>query len=81
MPIDFSLRLVDLLQVAVIAAGWIMVFATMRAEAKTSARRLDNVESELAKQTMILTQLSAGEARMDGLDRRLTLIEEARGRV
>jgi hypothetical protein len=78
--IDLSIRLGDLVQVATIAAGGLMVFATMRAEAKLSARRLDNVEAELAKQTSILTQLAAGEARMDGFDRRISLLEVGRGR-
>jgi hypothetical protein len=80
MPIDFSVRLGDLLQVVTIAGGGLMVFATMRAEARLSARRLDNVEAELAKQTTILTQLAAGEARMDGFDRRISLLEGGRGR-
>lgn len=76
--IDLSVRLGDLIQVVTIAGGGLMVFATMRADAKTNARRLDSVEAELAKQTTILTQLAAGEARMAGLDRRLTLLEERR---
>ncbi|MBY6239797.1 hypothetical protein [Methylosinus sp. Sm6] len=81
MPIDFSLRLGDLLQVAAIAAGGLMVFATMRADLRIINVRLDKADDELKKQTAILAQLSAGEARMDGIDRRLTLIEESRGRA
>ncbi|MBY6242852.1 hypothetical protein [Methylosinus sp. Sm6] len=81
MPIDLSVRLGDLLQVVTIAAGGLIVFAQMRADLRSVNVRLDKSEAELAKQTAILAQLSAGEARMDGLDRRLTLIEEARGRA
>jgi K+/H+ antiporter YhaU regulatory subunit KhtT len=78
MPIDPNIRFGDLLQIAVIAAGGLMVFATMRADLRTINARLDKADEELKKQTAILAQLSAGEARMDGLDRRLTLLEEAR---
>lgn len=78
MPIDFSLRLGDLLQVAVIAGGGLMVFSTMRADLRSVNARLEKSEAELAKQTAILTQLAAGEARMDGLDRRLALLEDGR---
>jgi hypothetical protein len=78
---DLSLRLGDLLQIATVAAGGLMVFAQMRADSKNIKERLGAAEEELAKQTVILTQLAAGEARMDGLDRRLQLLENARGRA
>jgi K+/H+ antiporter YhaU regulatory subunit KhtT len=78
MPIDPSIRLGDLLQAALLVAGGLVAFATMRADMTSIKSRLDNTDKELQKQTAILAQLSAGEARMDGLDRRLTLLEEAR---
>ncbi|PWB94643.1 hypothetical protein [Methylosinus sporium] len=89
MSIDYSIRVGDLIQIATIAAGGLLVFAQMRYDLRSVnerldksstdlAKRLDKSEAELEKQTDILTQLAAGDARMDGLDRRLTLLENAR---
>lgn len=78
MGIDYSIRIGDLIQVCAIAGGGLMVFAAMRQDMRNINVRLDKNDQELAKQTQILTQLAAGEARMDGLDRRLTLVEDGR---
>jgi hypothetical protein len=83
---DATIRLSDVIQVIVIAGGGLYAFARMRAglDANQSQfaavlKRLDRTDEELEKQTTILAQLAKGEARMDGLDRRLTLLEDGRG--
>lgn len=76
MNFDLVLRLGDIVQVMSIAAGGLLVFSQMRVESKSNRERLDRVEDELAKQTEILTRLAAGDARMDGLERRLQLLEK-----
>lgn len=78
MDIDFSIRIGDLLTIVSIASGDLIVFTQMRSESKANRERLDKVDVELVKQTGILTQLAAGEASMNGLDRCLQLLEDAR---
>ncbi|WP_018265830.1 hypothetical protein [Methylosinus sp. LW4] len=78
VAIDYSIRIGDIIQIVTIAAGGMLVVAQMRFDLRAVNERLDKSEAELAKQTDILTQLAAGDARMDGLDRRLTLLENLR---
>ncbi|HEY8066652.1 MAG TPA: hypothetical protein VIF40_18285 [Methylosinus sp.] len=82
---DATVRLSDIMQAIVIAGGGLYALAQMRAglqatkdEIAAVHRRLDRTDEELEKQTTILAQLAKGEARMDGLDRRLTLLESPR---
>lgn len=72
---DMAIRLGDLVQVIVLVVGGVIVFARMRFEAEAHKSRLNRMESELTKQTDILTRLASGEERMNGMDRRLTLLE------
>lgn len=78
MSFDLAIRIGDILQVVTISAGGLAVFVQMRADMKNINARLDKNDEELAKQTLILSQLAAGEERMNGLERRLELIENRR---
>lgn len=72
---DMSIKLGDLLQITSILAGGFMVLGYMKSESKNNNSRLKWLENEMGKQTEILTRLASGEERMNGLDRRITLIE------
>jgi hypothetical protein len=76
IDMDFTVRLGDLLQAGVIAAGGLIVFTQMRSESAANKNRLDRVDGELAKQTDILTRLASGEERMNGLSQRITSAEQ-----
>lgn len=72
---DMVVKLGDIMQVATVAAGGLMVLGYMKSEAKNNDGRLKWLENEMGKQTDILTRLASGEERMNGIDRRLTLLE------
>ena len=76
IDIDFTLRLGDVLQASVVAMGGLSVFNQMRNEARENKSRLDRVDTELIKQTDILSRLASGEERMNGFSHRLSLIEQ-----
>ena len=87
LTFDLSVRFGDLLTVGAFLTGGVVILsnfksesATYRAQAKADAeahaKRLTSLEIEMTKQTDILTRLAAGEERMNGLDRRMTMIED-----
>lgn len=89
ISLDLSVRFGDLLQIATLVGGGAIFLvnfksenAAYRAQAKADteahAKRLASIESEMSKQTDILTRLAAGEERMNGLDRRIELMEDTR---
>lgn len=73
---DMAIRLGDIMQIITIAAGGLMVLGYMKAEARNNDKRLEWLEGEMMKQTEILARLASGEERMNGLDRRITLVEQ-----
>jgi hypothetical protein len=75
IAVDWTLRLGDLATVGSIVVGGLLVAFEMRSNLLRQGERLGLVESELKRQTEILTALSAGEVRMDGIEKRLELLE------
>jgi hypothetical protein len=82
MIVDWSVNLGNLLQIASILGGGLVVLATMRSEARFSRQqlkdhhdRLHEIEDELKKQTDVLVTLARQDEQIKGMSTRIAALE------
>ena len=72
---DWAVHFGDIMQAVTFLSAAISLAAYMRMTITEHAKRLDKIDTELARQTDILVKLATGEQRMSGLEHRLDLLE------